>query len=251
MKIYSYSKLSTFENCAFQYKLRYIDNIKVDKDTIERFLGNTVHSTLEYTYQNRENLLKKDKPKEAMTELFNYFWRKDYKDSITIVKRGKGAGDYKSAGARCIERYFDKYYPFDQNKVLGMEERIQIKLDAEGKYLLNGIIDRLDETPGGGLEIHDYKTGMNPPSQEKIEKERQLALYHIGVAEKYGGRKISLIWHYLMSGIEFRLEKTESQLQGVKEETMGVINEIEATEEFKTHKGPLCNYCEYFGSYCR
>ena len=131
-----------------------------------------------------------------------------------------------------------------------MEERIQIKLDAEGAYLLNGIIDRLDETPEGNIEIHDYKTGMNPPTQQKIEKERQLALYHIGVAEKYLGKKIFLIWHYLMSGIEFKLEKTEAELLAVKTEAIGVIKEIENTSEFKPHKSPLCPYCEYNGTYC-
>ncbi|OGF44330.1 MAG: hypothetical protein A2231_06770 [Candidatus Firestonebacteria bacterium RIFOXYA2_FULL_40_8] len=262
MKIYSYSKLSTFENCAFQFKLRYIENIKVDKDTIERFLGNIVHYTLEYTYLNREKLLKKENPKEAIVQLFRHFWAKGsehttdfkkfggYKSSIVVVKRGRGPEDYKTMGERCIERYFDAYFPFDQNKVLGMEERIQIKLDPAGEYLLNGIIDRLDETPAGDIEIHDYKTGANTPSQAKIEKERQLPLYQIGIAEKFPGKKITLIWHYLMSGNEFPLVKTEAELQGVKSETMGVINEIESTKDFLPHKGPLCNYCEYFGTYC-
>ncbi|MCX5776309.1 MAG: PD-(D/E)XK nuclease family protein [Candidatus Firestonebacteria bacterium] len=263
MKIYSYSKLSTFENCAFQYKLRYLENIKVDKDTIERFLGNIVHYTLEYTYRNREKLLQKANPKEAVVQLFRHFWSKGsentvdfkvfdgYKNSIVVVKRGRGPDDYKIMGEKCIERYFDAYFPFDQNKLLGMEERIQIKLDTAGNYLLNGIIDRLDETPAGDIEIHDYKTGANPPGQAKIEKERQLPLYQIGIAEKYPGKKITLIWHYLMSGIEFPLVKTEEQLQGVRSETMDVINEIESTKEFIPRKSPLCSYCEYNGTYCR
>jgi len=263
VKIYSYSKLSTFENCPFQYKLRYIEKIKIDKDTIERFLGNIVHYTLEYTYLNRDKLLKKGNPKEAIKQLFNYFWIngsgktknfkefEGYKSSILVVKRGRGPEDYKSMGERCIERYFEKYAPFDQNKILGMEKRIQIKLDPAGTYLLNGIIDRLDETAAGDLEIHDYKTGANAPSEAKMEKERQLPLYHIGVAEEFSGKKITLIWHYLMSGIEFRINKNEEQLQGIKTETMGVINEIEATQEFKTQKSGLCNYCEYYGTYCQ
>jgi len=82
-------------------------------------------------------------------------------------------------------------------------------------------------------------------------KGKAAAAYHIGVAEKFSGKKITLIWHYLMSGIEFRINKNEEQLQGVKIETMGVINEIEATKEFQIRKSGLCNYCEYFGTYCQ
>jgi len=29
----------------------------------------------------------------------------------------------EAMGERCIERYFEKYSPFDQNKVLGMERK--------------------------------------------------------------------------------------------------------------------------------
>jgi hypothetical protein len=40
MSIYSHSRLATYESCPQQYKLRYIDMIKVEGyQTIEQFLG--------------------------------------------------------------------------------------------------------------------------------------------------------------------------------------------------------------------
>jgi DNA helicase-2/ATP-dependent DNA helicase PcrA len=247
--IYSYSKLSTFENCRFQYKLRYIDKIIVEKDTIERFLGNVVHSTLEYLYND---VIKGGiREKADVIKLYHWFWKKEYNDKIVIVKKQYGKDHYKLIGERCVERYYNKYFPFNQNKILGMEEKIQFKLDESGKYILNGVIDRLDETPKGDIEIHDYKTGMTLPSDFHMNKERQLPLYQIGIKEKFGKDKnIYLIWHYLAFDHEFNITKTEDDIVKIKNETINVIDEIEKTTEFTPKKSPLCNYCEYFGSYC-
>ena len=46
--IYSHSRLSTFEQCPYKYKLKYLDKIETDvPDTIETYLGSRVHETLE------------------------------------------------------------------------------------------------------------------------------------------------------------------------------------------------------------
>ncbi len=51
MTTYSHSRLSTFENCKYKYKLQYIDKIKVDvPTTVEAFMGDLVHQTLEKLY---------------------------------------------------------------------------------------------------------------------------------------------------------------------------------------------------------
>jgi putative RecB family exonuclease len=247
--IYSNSKLGTFENCPFSYKLRYIDKIKVDKDTIERFLGNVVHSTLEYTYRkaNYEGM----KPeKEKVAALFHWYWKKDWNDRIFIVKKQYSAEHYRSIGEKCILRYYDRFAPFTQNKILVLEQKVEILLDAKGEHKMTGIIDRIDETPAGEIEIHDYKTGMTPPSQQDIEEERQLALYQIGVMEFTGPKKVTLMWHYVMSGLDFSTTKDAEQLEQVKKDALEVIEKIEGTTEFLKHPGPLCNYCEYFGGHC-
>ena len=46
--IYSHSRLSTFEQCPYKFKLKYIDNIESEiPQTVEAFLGSRVHETLE------------------------------------------------------------------------------------------------------------------------------------------------------------------------------------------------------------
>ena len=244
--VYSHSRLGCFDNCPFSYKLRYLEKLRVDKDTIERFLGNTVHSTLEYTYQkvNFENVLPE---KEKIAQYFNWLWKKDWKDSIVIVKKNKYDKEhYRSIGEKAITRYTERYYPFKQNKILGLEQKIEIKLDKKGEYKMTGIVDRIDETESGDVEIHDYKTGMTTPTQSAMEEDKQLALYQIGVKEFAGDKKITLMWHYLMSGVDFTVNKNEEQLEEIKKDTLLAIDEVESAKDFPKKPGPLCNYCEYF-----
>ena len=65
MTIYSHSRLSTFEQCPQKYEYRYIKRIPPDFDqSIEAFLGNMVHDTLEWIYKPLERNL-------TLDDLFN------------------------------------------------------------------------------------------------------------------------------------------------------------------------------------
>ena len=55
MPTYSHSRVTTFENCPYQYKLRYIDKIKPEiPTTIEAFMGGIVHQALEDLYKRKK-----------------------------------------------------------------------------------------------------------------------------------------------------------------------------------------------------
>ena len=54
MASYSHSRIETFQQCRYKYKLQYIDRIKVDVPaTVEAFMGDLVHRTLEKLYKER------------------------------------------------------------------------------------------------------------------------------------------------------------------------------------------------------
>ncbi|MAG20116.1 hypothetical protein CL618_01655 [archaeon] len=52
MTCYSHSRLGTFQQCKYKYKLNYIDRIKTDLESIEAFMGKLVHETLEKLYKD-------------------------------------------------------------------------------------------------------------------------------------------------------------------------------------------------------
>jgi len=103
----------------------------------------------------------------------------------------------------------------------------------------------------GYYEIHDYKTCSRLPSLEAIEKDRQLALYSIGVSERYQDiKKVKLIWHFLKFGKEITSTSTDEELEELKQNTIQLIDTIETAEEFPANPSRLCNWCK-FKSICR
>jgi putative RecB family exonuclease len=245
MPLYSHSKLSTFEQCKLKFKYRYIDRITPKiKETIESHLGRVVHDTLEWVYKQA----KKDKS-PTIDEIITFYtkkWKKNYNSEIPIVKKELTVKDYFNKGVEFLVSYYNEHTPF-KDGTIECEKKVWINLDAKGKYKILGFIDRLVynfETEE--YEIHDYKTANNLPSQERIDNDRQLALYSIAIKELFGhDKEVRLIWHYLAHNKRIDSKRTDEQLHQLKRETLDLIKEIEATEEFPHNKSVLCNWCEF------
>jgi len=244
-KFYSHSKLSTFEQCPLKFKYRYIDKIIPEiKKSIEAHLGTCVHSTLEWAYSEVQ---KSHIP--SLDEIIVYFskkWKQDYSADIIIVKENLTAKDYFNKGIEFLVNYYQKNYPFDDNTI-ELEKKIKIKLDSDGEYNIIGFIDRLVQNlEKNEFEVHDYKTANSLPTQEKIDNDRQLALYSIAIKEIYGeDKEVKLIWHYLAHNKKIISKRTNEQLQNLKKQTLELIKKIESTKEFPSKKTILCNWCEY------
>jgi len=244
MKIYSHSRLNTFEQCPLKYKYKYIDKIIIIQTSIEAFLGKIVHNTLEWLYSQ----VKKNKI-PIIDEVITYYatdWEKNYTPTIVIVKKELTAKDYFNKGVQFLLGYYTQHKPFDDN-TLEVEKRIMINLDENGEYKLQGFIDRLvHNLEKDELEIHDYKTGNSLPTKEKIENDRQLALYSIAIKELFGeDKEVLLIWHYLAHNQKIVSKRTNEQLQELKKEIIELIKKIEATTEFPPNKSVLCDWCEH------
>ncbi len=245
MTIYSHSRLSTFEQCPFKFKLKYLDKIipEIEK-TIEIHLGKTVHDTLEWLYtQVQDNKLPTI---DAVIVYYAEKWEEKYKPEIIIVKKDLTSKDYFDKGVEFIINYYTKHQPFDDGTI-EIEKKILFNLDKKGKYKIQGFIDRLvHNTETKEYEVHDYKTANFLPSQEKIDQDRQLALYSIGVKDMFGqDKEVILIWHYLAHNQKICSKRTNQQLQQLKQETLELINKIEATEKFPHYISKLCDWCEY------
>ncbi|MBI1871429.1 MAG: PD-(D/E)XK nuclease family protein [Chlamydiae bacterium] len=244
MPTYSHSRLSAFETCPLQYKYRYIDHIKRDRETIEAFLGKRVHETLEKLYRD----LKVTKM-NSLGDLLTFYtgaWRKNWTENVEMIRKNYTEENYRKLGEKCIRDYYRKFYPFDQTRTLGLESQIFITLDDRGEYKLMGYIDRLAQASDGAFEIHDYKTGQSLPTQEKIDQDRQLALYQIGIQQQWPDvKEIRLVWHYLAFDQHLISQRTGANLDQIRHETIKVIQEIESTRDFPPRENPICPWCEF------
>lgn len=242
MTVYSHSKLSTFRSCPWQYKLRYLDRVRETEEGVEAFMGSRVHSALEKLYRCRQ----KSHPFSLEDALEHYEgeWDRNWHDGVRVVRAEFAPEDYRETGRRCVRDYWRRYEPFDQGVPVGIERRVSVDLDSDKRIRLTGYIDRLDRVADGVYEIHDYKTSSSLPEQATADLDPQLALYQIAVENMWPDvREVTLVWHYLAFDAEIRSKRSPETLAQLREDTLALIAEIEAEEEFEARESSLCDWC--------
>ena len=245
MGVYSNSRVSTFENCPYQYKLKYIDKIKVDTPTtIEAFMGDIVHQTLEKLYKDKGFM--KENSIEELLEFYKNLWEKEFSEDILIAKADQGltANNYKEMGIKYISDYYEKFKPFNQLTILGLETTDRMTLPDGNQWHVR--IDKLACDNKGNYYVCDYKTNAKMKDQEEADEDRQLALYSVWVKNKFKDAKsVKLIWHMLAFNKDAVSERTEEQLENLQADVCEIIKKIENATEFPRKQTGLCDYCVY------
>jgi len=245
MTIYSHSRLSTFEQCPKKFKYKYIDKLKSEiEKTIETHLGSAVHKTLEWIYTSVKEMGRDLKIDEIISK-YTEEWEKEFSENILIVKKQFSARDYFNKGVQFLIDYYSRHSPF-KDGTIACEKGILIELNG-GECKIQGFMDRLVyNLETGEYEIHDYKTANFLPNQERLDKERQLALYSIAIKEIYGkDKEVLLVWHFLAHNKTLYSKRTNSQLENLKKETIELIKKVESAKEFPRNRSVLCDWCEY------
>ena len=240
MTKYSNTRLSTHTQCKRRYKYQYIDYADKDFDnTVEAFMGDLVHRTLEKLYKDLK--YEKMNTKEDLERHYLDLWNDEWSDDILIVKSEYEADNYKVKGLKMIQEYYERYHPFDESRTIGLETYYLYDITDEHKYHIR--IDRLSRTDEGVYQVRDFKTANSLPPIQHFEEDTQLSGYALGVKEMYpDAEEIELIWHYLAFDKEIRITVTSEMLDRVKAQLQEKVAEVEATTEYTPNKSPLCDY---------
>lgn len=241
-KIYSHSRLGLYESCPEFYKLKYIDKkLPPIPVTMPLFLGTVTHEALEWLYhQVKHRTVEVDE----LIEHFAENWIKQIEKDEIVIENGDEIDSYNK-GVRFLVDYYTKNKPFNQ-KVLAIEHKILFPLDEEGKYKIQGFIDRLDMAEDGTYEVHDYKTNQSMKKKEDFDNDKQLAFYDIGLRETFGKDiKVRLVWHFLNFNMKIVSERTPEQLEKLKKDTLELIKRIESATEWPSCNGRYCDWCKY------
>ena len=243
MPTYSHSKIGTFETCKLQYKFSYIDKVKVEQeDTVETFLGSRAHEVLEKLYKDLK--FQKILSLKELLAYFNKLWKENWNETVKINKKDYSEENYRMMGEKYLADYYERYKPFDQGKVLGLETLDF--LDLGNGYKFHVRIDRLVDMGNGVYEVHDYKTNNSLPKQEKLDEDRQLAMYSLWVKKQFKDlKKVRLVWHFLAFDKEMESSRTVSELEDLKKDVLKKIKEIENSKKFPPNKTALCSWCNF------
>jgi len=238
----SYSQIETFKICPLHYKLRYILNIPTPQSASASF-GTSIHLALRDFYR----LDKTEQNKKKLLLFLKNSWVNDgYHSKSHEEKFFKKGLDY-------LSDYFDMHYDKKVNTIL-CEQPFTIPIFATDKIVkplrLGGRIDRVDELKNGGIEIIDYKTGANVPTQKEIDRELQMTFYALAAVDlkeqpfNKDPKDVKLTFYYFDNQKKLSTTRTAEDLKKAKEEILSLRDEIEKSN-FNCSGNFLCKNCEY------
>jgi hypothetical protein len=82
---FSNSEISTYEQCKLKYQLQYLSDTESTFDTVEAFMGNRVHDSLEKLYLDIQ--MTRVLSLDELISFYDEIWDKHWNDAIYIVKK--------------------------------------------------------------------------------------------------------------------------------------------------------------------
>lgn len=236
--LFSFSSISRFKSCPKGYEYKYIEKLPEDFVSIEGYLGTSVHTTLEWAYQER--IEGKEPDLTDVHENFKQaFWNKENLEKTRIIKDGATVINYFDQGKEFITFFFKRIFSCDNSTTLQLEHKFEICLADEIKY--KGVIDRVAKGEDGIIRVIDFKTGRAVHPMSNL----QLPSYALYIFEQNIDNEICLCIEDLSKQ---RTMAIPFQREDVKYVRSGLLQEIEQillTEDFKTNPSGLCRWCGY------
>ena len=244
---FSYSKISTYKQCAFKYLVKYKEKNFIDSSSIATEFGSLVHSieediataiqtgqSIDYTGLKNKFIIESRKlAQKYHTEFF------------TADKSGRTYQEkmylYLESAIYRLEKYM-KLHP--ELCIIGIEQKFEY--DYDGVHSFNGSIDRAFQNINTGeIIIQDIKTWSVPTQNSELKAPLQFAVYMMA-AEKLWGVPFSQI------KCEYDLplcDITQPALSdNIVEESKPVLDKLFKgiqDENFKPTITALCHWCEY------
>jgi putative RecB family exonuclease len=205
--------------------------------------GTLVHSALERLFWDHP---RGRRTPDAARDALDLAWKAlqeepDLADlELTEAERDLFVAD----AAALVDGYFRLEDP-DAVDAVGVE--LTLEADVAG-LRLRGIIDRLDVTDEGELEVVDYKTGRVPSVHQEQQRLGGVQFYAL-LCEKVLGRRPSRVrLMYLREPLVIEAEPSDQAVRGTRQRTAAVWSAIERAcehEDFRPRPSALCNWCSF------
>lgn len=249
---WSYSRLTSFEHCKYEFYLNYIvhdDDQYLSEGNFYAEVGIYVHEILAKIFSG-----------ELTPEQASEYYVENFDDNIFYkTKPSTMQKTYETCADYFANVSFDWLKNYD---ILGVEMEINFELEG---YKFVGYIDLLvRDKRDGKIVVIDNKSSAYPfrldgkvkaRSQRDFEKyKKQMYLYSYGVEQMYGETPKEITWNHFKDGGKFATIKfNQKEYEKSIDWLLDTIHKIEKEEEFPPSQdyfycNNICNFrnsCEY------
>ncbi|MBU0706114.1 ATP-dependent helicase [Patescibacteria group bacterium] len=238
---FSYSALSSFEDCPRKFEYNYLLKIPQPPNGATSF-GSSLHNTLNEFYtlvtQSKQASLfeayEEDLTLYKLLKIFDEKWiPAGYESKAhmeTLKKRGKE-----------ILTKFHEHFKNEVSRIEFLEKGFKLKM---GDYTITGRIDRADRLPDGTLEVIDYKSGKSK-SQKDVDKDQQLMIYALAARDCFGLPASKLTLYFLDDDLKVSTEPDSEKLDKMKGDIIETADQINKSDFAPTPSKFVCGFCPY------
>lgn len=237
MPTVSASRIGSFLDCPFKYKLQYIDKIKTDKDgkPLEEGdalkFGSFMHKILEMLVKHLKNTDQKRDP-AFVNDNFDWLW-----------ERHKVQDEERRYKAREMLAYF-----LARDIEIDTVRDVEILQGEDFDRIPNAQVwfrfDRVDAPDEKSIVIVDYKTGKVMPKVEELKDDIAYVIYSWAARKLYpDNEKYTIRWLYLDASKSIELEAMDSATAEAKLEPLA--RKMLDAKEFPKRRNRFCKWCEF------
>lgn len=251
---WSHSRLTTFENCKYEFYLKYLVNneqLYPQENNYYAELGSFVHKILAMVFEGKLT------PEEAAEYYVN-----NYESNIDYRTR---KATMEKSFETCAEYFASTDFDWLKNyTVIAVEQKLEFKVQD---YDFIAYIDLLvKDIKDGKMVVIDHKSSEYPfkknrkvraKCKETFEKYKsQMYLYCHAIKDKYGEFPKEIVWNHFKDGGKLTIIPfNEGEYQKVIQQLVSTIHKIENEEDYEPRETcfyckELCNFrhsCEYVG----
>jgi putative RecB family exonuclease len=236
------SKLSAFKDCPLAFRFSAIDRLP-EAPAPHMVKGTLVHSALERLFWDHP---RGERTADAAGHALDLAWRalQDDPDLLSLELTDSEGEAFVADAATLVDGYLRLEDP-DAVDAVGVE--LTLEADVAG-LRLRGIIDRLDVTADGELEVVDYKTGRVPSVNQEQQRLGGVQFYALLCEQVLGRRPSRVRLMYLREPLVIEAVPSEQAVRGTRQRTSAVWSAIERAcenEDFRPRPSALCKWCSF------
>jgi DNA helicase-2/ATP-dependent DNA helicase PcrA len=231
----SATDIELYRTCPLKYKFARVFGIPQELTINQRF-GIVIHQVLERFHQHQASTGEgtESLSLERLMALFGAAWRRS----------GFGESDdelqFRERAVEALRRYHARATASGSSP-RWLERKFDFRI---GSHHLRGRVDRVDELPGGGYELIDYKTG-DPKPERELEGDVQLAVYRLAAREAWDLEAAAGTYWYVLADEKVAVKGSPDERERVE----GVVLEVGdgiLGQDFEPRPSPeICSWCDF------